>query len=162
MKFKKLLKICFLSLMLSVPTVNLIWNAANITAYARPPEEDKKNESTASSESVGSGDEKNPNNVEIQLEKSDIIKFSDFGDGTDAANQLKEFMTNDKKTGLYDIIQDIGAVLLAFALGKMILAFKDENPGEKAMAVTLIMGGVLLMSLPSILTTIDADLGSFF
>lgn len=60
------------------------------------------------------------------------------------------------------IFQAVGILLGIYAVGQMIMAFKDENPDAKAKAATLLVVSVILVVMPSIIENLDliSKLGS--
>ena len=54
------------------------------------------------------------------------------------------------------IIIVIGNAILAFGICQLILAFKDDNPDSKSRASMVLMGGVFLIVIPKILTSLGA------
>jgi len=53
------------------------------------------------------------------------------------------------------IFRVIGIILAIYAIGQMIMAFKDENPDAKTKATTLLVVSIILISLPSIIDQIN-------
>ncbi len=53
------------------------------------------------------------------------------------------------------IFRVVGILLLAYAVGQMILAFKDDNPDAKTKASTLIVVAFILISIKSILDSLN-------
>lgn len=49
-----------------------------------------------------------------------------------------------------------GFLILAFGICQLILAFKDDNPDSKSRASMVLMGGVFLIVIPKILTSLGA------
>lgn len=95
------------------------------------------------------------NDLTVTINKGANSEYS-YGNGSDAANQLKEILTNDNNNGLMDITSMAGSLILAFGIGQMILAFKDDNPDSKSRASMVLMGGVFLIVIPKILTSLGA------
>lgn len=75
------------------------------------------------------------------------------GSGEKAADDLKEILT-DPNVGLFKLIQGAGAVIIALGIGKMVLAFKDDNPGEKAQSTTLLLAGIFLVVITEVMNAI--------
>lgn len=53
------------------------------------------------------------------------------------------------------IFQTVGILLGIYAVGQMIMAFKDENPDAKTKATTLLVVAIILVGLPAIIKGID-------
>lgn len=53
------------------------------------------------------------------------------------------------------IFRAVGIILAIYAIGQMIMAFKDENPDAKTKATTLLVVAIILISLPSIIDQIN-------
>lgn len=53
------------------------------------------------------------------------------------------------------IFQVVGVLLAIYAVGQMIMAFKDENPDAKTKAATLLVVSIILITLPSIIDSLD-------
>ena len=49
------------------------------------------------------------------------------------------------------IFQVVGVILTAFAVGQLVLAFKNEDADSKARATTMIVVGLVLIALPTVL-----------
>lgn len=95
------------------------------------------------------------NNLTVTINKGADSEFR-YGNGSEAAKQLKEILTNDNKNGLMDITTMAGSLIFAFGLCQLILAFKDDNPDSKSRASMVLMGGVFLIVIPQILTSLGA------
>lgn len=53
------------------------------------------------------------------------------------------------------IFQTVGIFLAVYAIGQMIMAFKDENPDAKTKAATLLVVAIILVTLPQIIQGLD-------
>lgn len=53
------------------------------------------------------------------------------------------------------IFQTVGIFLAVYAVGQMIMAFKDENPDAKTKAATLLVVAIILITLPQIIQGLD-------
>lgn len=51
------------------------------------------------------------------------------------------------------IFRAVGIILAIYAVGQMVLAFKDENPDAKSKSASILVVGILLIAMP---TMIDA------
>lgn len=74
----------------------------------------------------------------------------------EASKELKKLLTNSSGTGLMDILQKVGFVIIAIGLGKTILAFKDDNPADKAKGSMVILAGAFLYFIKDILKLLGA------
>ena len=95
------------------------------------------------------------NDLTVTINKGADSNYS-YGDGSEAAKQLKEVLTNKNNNGLMDIASMAGFLILAFGICQLILAFKDDNPDSKSRASMVLMGGVFLIVIPKILTSLGA------
>lgn len=77
-------------------------------------------------------------------------------DGAAAAAELKKVLTNSSRTGLLDIVQSAGFVILAFGLGQMIMAFKDDNADQKAKGAMVLLAGMFCIIIKTILVKLGA------
>ena len=95
-------------------------------------------------------------------DKIDFILFSIFcflyqlpmtvlADGDAAADELKKVLTNGSGTGLLDILEKAGYVIIVFGIGKMIFAFKDDNPEGKAQGSMILLAGCFIVVLRTLL-----------
>ena len=82
------------------------------------------------------------------------------GSGEEAAEELKEILT-DPNVGLFKLIQGAGAVIIALGIGKMVLAFKDDNPGEKAQSTTILLAGIFLVVITTVMNAVTGGLVNF-
>lgn len=80
-------------------------------------------------------------------EEGSINGSSGLGGSGNAAEDL-----NGTIDTLTTILASAGGIILAFGLGSMFLAFKDDNPDAKARATTVIMAAILLITINSVLT----------
>lgn len=53
------------------------------------------------------------------------------------------------------IFQAVGVILAVYAVGQLILAFKNEDANAKSSASTLIVVGIVLIALPAIIDALD-------
>lgn len=53
------------------------------------------------------------------------------------------------------IFQVVGVVLLIYAIGQLVLAFKNDDANSKSSASTLLVVGVVLIALPQIIEALD-------
>lgn len=53
------------------------------------------------------------------------------------------------------IFRVVGIILAVYAIGQMIMAFRDENPDAKTKATTLLVVSIILISLPSIIDQLN-------
>ena len=77
--------------------------------------------------------------------KLNADSFSNMQSGTNSS--LNTFLLK-----LLDLAKDCGAVATAFGMFKIILAFKDDNASEKVTGMLALFGGILMMSLSTIVT----------
>ena len=100
--------------------------------------------------------------------KIDFILFSIFcflyqlpmtvlADGDAAADELKKILTNGSGTGILDILEKAGYVIIVFGIGKMIFAFKDDNPDGKAQGSMILLAGFFIVFLRKTLQVLWAD-----
>ena len=66
------------------------------------------------------------NDLTVTINKGADSEYK-YGNGSEAAKQLKEILTNDNNNGLMDITTMAGSLIFAFGLCQLILAFKDDN-----------------------------------
>ena len=52
------------------------------------------------------------------------------------------------------IFQAVGAILSIYAVGQLILAFKNEDANSKSSASTLLVVGIVLIAVPGIINTL--------
>lgn len=79
------------------------------------------------------------------------------------------FATTDKKYG-QDIIssvannmvniiglvfRSVGVILAVYAVGQLVLAFKNEDADSKSRASTMLVVGIVLIALPTIISTLN-------
>ena len=76
--------------------------------------------------------------------------------GDAAAEQLKQILTNGSGTGLLDILEKAGYVIIVFGIGKMIFAFKDDSPDGKAQGSMVLLAGFFIVFLRKILNVLWA------
>lgn len=76
--------------------------------------------------------------------------------GEDAAKELKKVVTNADRTGLMDITERAGFLILVIGIGQMLMAFKDDNADAKARSTTVILAGIFLIGVAGILTQLGA------
>jgi len=82
-----------------------------------------------------------------------------IGGDSDAAGQLEEFIIgSDDNPGFLDIVSQLGFVLIAFGLGQIFLAFKDDNADSKARGAMILLGGVFCVMIKVILGSIGVTL----
>lgn len=77
------------------------------------------------------------------------------GDGG-AADELKNFLVGDN--GFMNFISQAGWILVAFGLGQLILAFKDDSPEAKSRGTMILLGGVFCVTISGILKKLGADI----
>lgn len=56
-----------------------------------------------------------------------------------------------------DIFRMIGAILLVWALGQLVMAFKNEDADSKSKAMMVLVCSILLLSVKTIYTTVTND-----
>lgn len=93
------------------------------------------------------------NSINVTIGQAQTGDFN-IGNGNQAAQELRKVLTNDNHTGLMDLVGMAGFVIVAFGIGQMIMAFKDENADAKARAAMVLSGGVFLIVIPQILNQI--------
>lgn len=88
----------------------------------------------------------------LNLSKGDAVSASGYDVEISQSGDLK---TDTQKVfdGLLDIVAAVGAVIVTFGLGKMFMAFKDDNAGAKADAMNVLIVGFLVMGIGGILNT---------
>lgn len=72
-------------------------------------------------------------------------------DGTAAANELVGLLKV-----LMGYVQKVGFVLVAYGIGKMVLAFKDDNAESKARGSMILLAGVFCVVIKTILEQLGA------
>lgn len=82
--------------------------------------------------------------------------FAKGSTGNDAAEELKQILTNGSGTGLLDILEKAGYVIIVFGIGKMIFAFKDDSPDGKAQGSMVLLAGFFVVILRKILNVLWA------
>lgn len=55
-------------------------------------------------------------------------------------------------TSLSDLMVGIGIVILAWGIGELILAFKDDHPENKSTATMKVLAGIILITIEAFLT----------
>lgn len=106
--------------------------------------------------------------IKIIQNKINFVLFSIFcflyqlpmtvlADGDDAAAELKKILTNGSGTGILDILEKAGWVIIIFGIGKIIFAFKDDNPDGKAQGSMMLLAGFFIVFLRKILNVLWAD-----
>lgn len=83
--------------------------------------------------------------------------LADGETGDDAAEELKKILTNGSGTGLLDILEKAGYVIIVFGIGKIIFAFKDDSPDGKAQGSMILLAGFFIVFLRKILQVLWAD-----
>lgn len=73
-----------------------------------------------------------------------------------AADELKNFLVGDN--GFMNFVSQAGWILIAFGLGQLIMAFKDDNPEAKSRGTMILLGGVFCVSISGILKKLGADI----
>lgn len=73
-----------------------------------------------------------------------------------AADELKNFLVGDN--GFMTFISQAGWILIAFGLGQLILAFKDDSPDAKSRGTMILLGGVFCVTISGILKQLGADI----
>lgn len=73
-----------------------------------------------------------------------------------AADELKNFLVGDN--GFMTFVSQAGMVLIAFGLGQLILAFKDDSPDAKSRGIMLLLGGVFCVTISGILKKLGVDI----
>lgn len=73
-----------------------------------------------------------------------------------ASNYVTRIRTimNNMVTIVGVIFQAVGAILSIYAVGQLILAFKNEDANSKSSASTLLVVGIVLIAVPGIITTL--------
>ena len=69
-----------------------------------------------------------------------------------AADEFKDFLAGEN--GLMNLVSRAGMVLIAFGIGQLILAFKDDNPEAKSRGVMILLGGVFCVTISTILKSL--------
>lgn len=85
----------------------------------------------------------------------ETIEVPISGDGG-AADELKNFLIGEN--GFMSFVSQAGMVLIAFGVGQLILAFKDDNPEAKSRGTMILLGGVFCVTISGILTNLGVDL----
>ncbi|WP_373262252.1 hypothetical protein [Hungatella hathewayi] len=85
-------------------------------------------------------------------ETYDIPTSSDGG----AADELKNFLIGDN--GFMTFVSQAGMILIAFGIGQLILAFKDDNAEAKSRGTMILLGGVFCVTISGILKKLGADI----
>ncbi|WP_097005245.1 hypothetical protein [Lacrimispora amygdalina] len=73
-----------------------------------------------------------------------------------AADEFKDFLAGEN--GLMNLVSHAGLVLIAFGIGQLILAFKDDNPEAKSRGVMILLGGVFCVTISTILTSLGVHI----
>lgn len=73
-----------------------------------------------------------------------------------AADELKNFLIGEN--GFMSFVSQAGMVLIAFGVGQLILAFKDDNPEAKSRGTMILLGGVFCVTISGILKNLGVDL----
>jgi len=81
-------------------------------------------------------------------------KLSVYASGNEAANQLKEILKL-----LTSFVSKAGWLLVAFGLGKIIMAFMSDDPPGKQRGVTIILGGFFCALIAEILDKVGVTSG---
>lgn len=72
---------------------------------------------------------------------------------TNYVTRIRQIM-NNMVTIVGVIFQAVGAILSIYAVGQLILAFKNEDANSKSSASTLLVVGIVLIAVPGIITTL--------
>lgn len=72
---------------------------------------------------------------------------------TNYVTRIRTIM-NNMVTIVGVIFQAVGAILSIYAVGQLILAFKNEDANSKSSASTLLVVGIVLIAVPGIITTL--------
>ena len=67
-----------------------------------------------------------------------------------AGDDPKEMMMSVLK-GIVEIVAAAGAVIMTLGLGRLAMAFKDDNAGEKSNAINNLVAGALVLTLSQII-----------
>lgn len=94
------------------------------------------------------------NKIDITTETQPMGGGSGGGGG--AEDELKKFLIGDK--GLMTFVSQAGMVLIAFGIGQLILAFKDDNPEAKSRGTMILLGGVFCVTISKILENLGVTL----
>lgn len=73
---------------------------------------------------------------------------------TSYVTRIRSIMSN-MVTIVGVIFQAVGAILSIYAVGQLILAFKNEDANSKSSASTLLVVGIVLIAIPGIITTLN-------
>lgn len=73
---------------------------------------------------------------------------------TSYVTRIRQIM-NNMVTIVGVIFQAVGAILSIYAVGQLILAFKNEDANSKSSASTLLVVGIVLIAIPGIITTLN-------
>lgn len=104
--------------------------------------------STINAYATTTGTEKNEGKTLTFNIDKDTIK-SENNAGTGAADEFERFLTDEN--GFMTIVSQAGLVLVAFGIGQIVLAFKDDNPAEKSKGVMILLGGVFCVTIKIVL-----------
>lgn len=85
-----------------------------------------------------------------------LVAFAVINPAFAAANYVTRIRTimNNMVTIVGVIFQAVGAILSIYAVGQLILAFKNEDANSKSSASTLLVVGIVLIAVPGIITTL--------
>ena len=87
-----------------------------------------------------------------------IISYEESSDNSaEGGVSVNQGMTTQAKTLFNEIADTValaGAVVLSFGLGKLFLAFKDDNAGAKSEAIIMILAGILVISIKTIMGSV--------
>lgn len=85
-----------------------------------------------------------------------MVMFAVINPAFAATNYVTRIRTimNNMVTIVGVIFQAVGAILSIYAVGQLILAFKNEDANSKSSASTLLVVGIVLIAVPGIITTL--------
>lgn len=85
-----------------------------------------------------------------------MVAFAVINPAFAATNYVTRIRTimNNMVTIVGVIFQAVGAILSIYAVGQLILAFKNEDANSKSSASTLLVVGIVLIAVPGIITTL--------
>jgi hypothetical protein len=92
----------------------------------------------------------------IQLETEEV-PVDEITGSTGASNELEKFVLGDDDSdGFIDVVAQFGYLLIAFGIGQIVFAFKDDNADSKQRGVMVLLGGTFCAIIKPILIGLGA------
>lgn len=82
------------------------------------------------------------------------VAIDNYTFGSDTVGKIKS-VTNSVVNVIVTIFQALGVIMSVFAVGQMVLAFKNEDADSKSRASLFLVCGLALIAIPTIIKTLD-------